>query len=456
MEADAPLIVSISGIRGLVDRSLTAEVARRYAAAFATVLPEGASVVLARDTRPSGPRLADQAAQALVEAGCRVIDLGLCTTPAAKLMVTELGAAGAVIVTASHNPAPWNGLKLIRGDGIFLNAEQGEQVEAVLASGRFRRRPGGRREELPRAEVNHRHLERLLAHVEVELIRRAGLRAAVDPCNGTGALLIPELLERLGVEAVLINAEPNGRFAHEPEPLPANLVQLGEAVRAGRADVGFAVDPDADRVALVDQTGQPVGEDYTLALAVREVTARTPGTVVTTLSTSQTVTDAAVGNGCPVVLTPVGEVHVVEKMLEVDAVVGGEGNGGVILTQIDPGRDAAVGVAVILEAMARAGRPLSELAGSLPAYAIEKRKVTATARQLDDAVAALQRRYPRAYLHPVKDGAKLYLDGGLHCPWVHLRPSNTEPVVRIIAESADPVEAERLCAETAVLLEDGG
>jgi phosphomannomutase len=452
MNEEAPLIVSISGIRGLVDRSLTLDVVYRYAAAFATVLPEGATVVVARDTRPSGPALAEHATRAFIEAGCRVIDLGVCSTPGAKLMVTELGAAGAIIVTASHNPLPWNGLKLIRDDGIFLNAEQGGQVEAALASGRLRRAPGGSHQELDQAAVNARHLARLLAHVDVDLIRSARLRAAIDPCNGTGSVLLPELLDCLGVQAVMINGEPDGCFAHEPEPLPENLVQLGDAVRNHGTDVGFAVDPDADRVALVDEAGRPVGEDYTLALAVREVTTRTPGRVVTTLSTSQTVTDAATGNGCEVVLTPVGEVHVVEKMLEVDAVVGGEGNGGVILTQIDPGRDAAVGVAVILEAMARARQPLSCLAASLPRYAIDKRKVAATAEQLRQAVAALQRRHPHAYLHPVDDGAKLYLEGGFHCPWVHLRASNTEPVVRVIAESADPAEAVRLGAETAMLL----
>jgi phosphomannomutase len=453
MAESVPLIVSISGIRGIVDQSLTLEVVHRFAAAFATTLDEGARVVVARDTRPSGERLARQTATTLQEAGCQVLELGICSTPGAKLMVTELRADGAIILTASHNPAPWNGLKLIRADGVFLNAEQGRRVEEVFHTGRFRRQSGGRLVPLDPADAKRRHLQRILAHVDVERIRQAGLSAAVDPCNGTGALLIPDLLDALGVRAAIINGQPDGRFAHEPEPVPANLVQLGAAVRATASAIGFAIDPDADRVSLVDERGRPVGEDYTLALAVQALTARQPGPVVTTLSTSQAVSDAARANGCPVILTPVGEVHVVEKMLEVGAAIGGEGNGGVILTQIDPGRDAAVGVAVILEAVARSRQPLSELVQTLPRYAIEKRKVTASSVRLAPTVAALQQRYPRAFVHPVQDGAKLYLNGDLECPWVHLRPSNTEPVVRIIAESARTEEASRLCDEVEELLQ---
>ncbi|MEW6751067.1 MAG: phosphoglucosamine mutase [Candidatus Latescibacterota bacterium] len=455
MSADLPLIVSISGIRGLVGRTLTDEVVRRFAAAFAASLPPGARVVLARDTRPSGPGFAAQIARELQESGCHVLDLDVCSTPGAKLMVLELEAQGAIIVTASHNPGAWNGLKLIRGDGIFLNQEQGERVLRLFEARRSHRQGGGRLERVDPAAVKERHLQRIVAHVDAAAIRSAGLSAVVDPCNGTGSLLVPGLLRALGVRTAVIHGEPSGLFAHEPEPLPANLADLGEAVRRNGASVGFAVDPDADRVSLVDESGRPVGEDYTLALAVQAVTARAKGTVVTTLSTSQTVTDAARRNGCPVLLTPVGEVHVVEKMLAEGAVIGGEGNGGVVLTQIDPGRDAAVGVAVVLEAMAGSGRPLSALVADLPAYAICKRKVGASPQALRQAVQRLRSLYPEAYLHPVEDGAKLYLQGGMDCPWIHLRPSNTEPVVRIIAESQSAAEAEGLCREAEELLREG-
>lgn len=450
MAQQAPLIVSISGIRGIVGQSLTPEVVRRFAAAFGTFVGAGSRVVLARDTRPSGEALSRESAAALQEAGCRVLDVGVCSTPGAKLMVLELAAQGALILTASHNPQEWNGLKLIRGDGIFLDAAQGRQVESLFHSRGFRPGAGGSLEQVDPAQVRQRHLERLLAAVDVERIRRAKLRVAVDPCNGVGSLLLPQLLEALGVEAHFINAAPHGRFAHEPEPLPANLRQLGAAVRQTHSAIGFAVDPDADRVALVDGEGHPVGEDYTLALAVQAVTARRHGPVVTTLSTSQVVSDAARIHDCPVVLTPVGEVHVVEKMIEVGAVVGGEGNGGVILTEVDPGRDAAVGMAIVLESLAL--KPLAQWLEGLPRYHIDKRKVACSPKRLGQAIEILRQRHAEALAHPVEDGVKLYLSGRLECPWIHLRASNTEPVVRIIAESAMAEEAAALCDEVEGLL----
>ena len=440
-----PLIISVSGIRGIVGQSLTEDTVRRFAHAFATQLPMNARVVLARDTRPSGEGLAAVAIDALYAAGCHVFDLGVCATPTAKLMVLELAADAALILTASHNPAPWNGMKMVRADGIFLDAATGRRVEAAYK--RSRRRTGdGQLERVPRETVDAILLRRILAVVDTDSIRGAHLRAAVDPCNGTGCLFIPLLLEALGVEMHLIHGEPHGRFAHEPEPIPANLVDLGHAVMEGHCHVGFAIDPDADRVALVDANGTPLGEDLTLALAVQSVTETRKGPVVTTLSTSQVVTDAAVANGCPVILTPVGEVHVVDAMVAEGAIIGGEGNGGVILLDVDPGRDAAVGIALILQALAQTGRSLTELARALPAYAIEKRKVSCSQDDLQRALDGLIQRYPQALRHPVQDGVKLYLSGGsLQCPWIHLRPSNTEPVVRIIAESESREEAMELC-----------
>ena len=448
---EAPLIVSISGIRGLVGQSLTDEVVARFAAAFGTTLDSDATVIIARDTRPSGAGFAKVAAAALAQTGCRVIDLGKCSTPGAKLLITELDAQGAIVITASHNPQPWNGLKLVRSDGIFLNAEQGQRVEALFHSGEFRQADGGSIATLDPAEVKKRHLDKILAHIDADAIRQARFKVAVDPCNGAGALLAPDLLAALGAAATLINAEPNGEFAHEPEPVPANLVQLGAAVRDNNCAIGFAIDPDADRVTLVGADGEAVGEDLTLALAVQAVTARNPGPVVTTLSSSQAISDAATRNGCPVHLTAVGEVNVVEKMVEENAAIGGEGNGGVILTQIDPGRDAAAGLALVLEAMATTGQSLAELVAALPTYAIDKRKITCTPAELEAALAALLDRYPDAYVHPVCDGSKLYLSGQLECPWIHLRASNTEPIVRVIAESESAEEAARLCDEVEAL-----
>ena len=453
--SNAPLIVSISGIRGLVGQSLTDEVVARFASAFGTTLRPGDAVVLARDTRPSGAAFAHATAAALRQTGCRVFDLGMCSTPGAKLMIAALNAEGAIIITASHNPAPWNGLKLVRADGVFLNAEEGERVEALFHAGQtsassvesFRCAAAGALETIDSDAVVARHVRQIVDYVDADAIRRAGFKVAVDPCNGTGGLVVPSLLDALGVEAVLINARPDGDFAHDPEPVPANLGQLGQAVRDNGCAIGFAIDPDADRVALVNSSGAPVGEDYTLALAVQAVAARQSGPVVTTLSTSQAVADAATAHNCPVFLTAVGEVHVVEKMMAEGAVIGGEGNGGVIVTQIGPSRDAALGLALVLEAMARSGRSLEELIAALPSYAIDKRKITCTPEQLAAAIDALRDRYPQAYIHPVRDGSKLYLSGQLECPWIHLRASNTEPIVRVIAESTSVAEAARLCDE---------
>ncbi len=445
--SNAPLIVSISGIRGLVGESLTDAVVARFAAAFGTTLTPGDTVVLARDTRPSGATFAQVAATALRQTGCRVVDLGMCSTPGAKLMVAALGAAGAIIITASHNPARWNGLKLVRADGVFLNAEEGARVEALFYAGEFRGAASGALATIDADAVVARHVQRIVDYVDAAAIRQAGFKVAVDPCNGTGALVVPRLLDALGAEARLINARPDGDFAHDPEPVPANLGPLGQAVRDWGCAVGFAMDPDADRVALVNARGVPVGEDYTLALAVQAVAARQPGPVVTTLSTSQAVTDAAMAHNCPVFLTAVGEVHVVEKMMAEGAVIGGEGNGGVIVASVGPSRDAALGLALVLEAMAGARQSLEERIAALPRYAIDKRKITCTPERLAAALAALHDRYPQAYIHPVCDGSKLYLSGRLECPWIHLRASNTEPIVRVIAESASAEEAALLCDE---------
>lgn len=445
MASQAPLIVGISGIRGIVGDALTAEIVARFARAFGTWMPARSTVLVARDTRPSGVEFSAVCAAALQQTGCAVIDLGICSTPTTKLMVGELRANGALIVTASHNPGQWNGLKMVRADGVFLNAAEGARVERIFAAEAFRE--GAKRElrTYPRAACNRAHIERILAQVDAERIRRAGLKVAVDYCNGAGSILAPDLFDELGVRVNAINAEPDGQFVRDPEPLPENLGALGEAVRTSAAAAGFAVDPDGDRVALVDEQGKAVGEDYTLALAVQTVTARRQGPVVTTLSTSQTVSDVAESQGCSVVLTAVGEVHVAETMIELQAIIGGEGNGGVIITDVVPGRDAALGIALTLDALSHAGTGLSPLIDALPRYYLSKRKLSCTAADMERAISWLRETHGNAYEHPVEDGTKLYLSGTLSCPWIHLRASNTEPVIRICAESANAAEATALC-----------
>ena len=439
------LITGISGVRGIIGKTLTEEIIRKFSGAFAAFLPQNARVVLARDTRPSGFIFSKAAERVLVEAGCEVYNLGCCPTPTAKLMTSKLRGDGAIIITASHNPAEWNGMKFVRSDGVFLNHSENTSLMELYKKNTFIQKSEGHVFNVETSEVKSEHISRILSEIDVSALRDTKINITVDFCNGTGGIIVKDLFRELGIEAHYINDEPNGHFAHDPEPIPSNLEDLGKEVRKNKSAIGFAIDPDADRVTLVDSTGCPVGEDKTLAIAVETLTQKKTGSVVTTLSTSQTVSDIALANKCDIQLTPVGEVHVVEKMIETNAVIGGEGNGGVILTKISPGRDAATGMILVLEAIARSGQTFEHLLSLLPNYAIEKRKVACNNSSPDSVVKLFLQQNPKAHLHPIKDGFKIYLESNLKCPWVHLRPSNTEPVVRIISEAESFNQTSEIC-----------
>ena len=445
MVYESRLITGISGVRGIIGKTLTEEVIRNFSGAFAAFLPRNARVILARDTRPSGSIFSKAAERVLVETGCKVYNLGCCPTPTAKLMTRKLRGDGAIIITASHNPAEWNGMKFVRSDGVFLNCSENNSLMKLYKKNTFFRNSGGHVFNVEISEIKSEHISRILSEIDVSILRNTKTNVTVDFCNGTGGIIVKDLFHKLGIKAHYINEEPNGHFAHDPEPIPSNLEELGKEVRKNKSAIGFAIDPDADRVTLVDSTGYPVGEDKTLAIAVRALTKQKKGPVVTTLSTSQAISDIAVANKCDIQLTPVGEVHVVEKMLELDAVIGGEGNGGVILTKISPGRDAATGIILVLDAIARSGQTFEHLLSFLPNYSMEKRKVECNNSRIDSVVEIFMRQNPEAHLHPIKDGFKIYLKGNLKCPWVHLRPSNTEPVVRIISEAESFNQASEIC-----------
>ena len=439
------LITGISGVRGIIDETLDSEIIKKFAMAFAGFLPQNARVILARDTRPSGNFFSKVAERILVEAGCEVYNLGCCPTPTAKLMTCKLQGDGAIIITASHNPAEWNGMKFVRSDGVFLNYSENKTLMDLFHKNTSFQKSGGQVFNISTVDVKNEHISRILAEINLTDLRNTKTTVTVDFCNGTGSIIVKDLFRELGIDAHYINDEPNGYFSHDPEPIPSNLQELGNEVRKNKSDIGFAIDPDADRVTIVDSTGSPVGEDKTLAIAVESFTQQKQGPVVTTLSTSQAVSDIALANKCDVQLTPVGEVHVVEKMLEIDAIIGGEGNGGVILTQISPGRDAATGIILILEAIAKSGRKFEKLLSNLPSYVIEKRKILCDISYIDTVVELFLRQHPKAHIHPIKDGIKIYLESNLNCPWVHLRPSNTEPVVRIISEARNTNQATKIC-----------
>ena len=453
------LMVSVSGVRGLVGKDLTPEVVARWAAAFGTWAKDGRGgtrraggpkVVVGRDARTSGPMFAGAATAGLQSVGCNVIDVGLVATPTVQLAVEYHHAAGGIILTASHNPIEWNALKFVGPDGIFLDSGAGTRVRELAAG-----------DSLPRANYNaiggveadanaiSRHLAAVLAlrGVDVRAIKRRRFRVALDTVRGAGGAVMPELLERLGCRVTAINLETDGLFPRPPEPVPENLHGLGALVRRSKADVGIAVDPDVDRLAIVDERGNAIGEDYTLAFAIRAVLGkrdtgrRKRGIVVCNLSTSLVVEDAAREYGATVIRAPVGEAHVARKIIALKAAIGGEGNGGVMYPALHVGRDAPVAGALVLGLLARQRVTVSELVARSPRYTIVKAKVERGAR-LDAVYDGLRKKFTDAEID-TQDGLRLAWPDR----WLHVRPSGTEPIIRLIAEAPSGAEAEKLIAE---------
>jgi phosphomannomutase len=472
------LIVSVSGVRGVVGVGLTPELVTRFAAAFGHVITQGkgGDVVLGRDARASGPMFAAAAQAGLLSVGCRVIDCGLLPTPTVQLAVMHHGAAGGIAVTASHNPAEWNALKFVGPDGLFIEAEQGERLRALVENGRLPRRGWdglGSVTADDRAIARHVRAVLGLEGLHPARIRRRRLTVALDCVRGAGGTTMPLLLERLGCRVVGLDLESDGRFPRSPEPVPEQLGALGELVRKRKADIGMAVDPDVDRLALVDETGTPIGEDYTLAFAVRAVlegrgdgrtgrrvagrmAARAPvppsgppPVVVINLSTSLVVEDAARACGAEVRRVPVGEANVARAMRAAGSAIGGEGNGGVMLAALHLGRDGPVGAALVLELLVRTGQRVSELVAAQPRYAIVKAKAPREA-DLSAGYARLTGRFADAAADR-QDGVRLTWSDR----WLHVRPSGTEPIVRLIAEAPSREAAEALVAAGREALQPG-
>jgi len=448
MTAKGELIVSVSGVRGVVGEGLTAAAALAFASALGTHLG-GGRVVLGRDGRPSGSLLRHAVLAGLLEAGCEVHDVGVAPTPTVGLAVCRLEAAGAVQITASHNPAPWNGLKLFGADGRVLAAAEGQRVRERFEAGDFRRAAWsalGMLQECRRAEDWHR--DRVLELVDVPRIRAAGLCAFLDGNGGAGGPLGRRLLEAFQSRPVCTGCHADGFFEHAAEPTAENLREVAPLVAESGADVGFALDPDADRLALIDETGHYLGEELTLALAVRFRLSHQRGPVVINMSTSRVVEDIAARFNCPCHRAAVGEANVADRMLETDAVIGGEGNGGVIDPRVGLVRDPFIGMGLVLNLMAETGRTLSELVAELPAYHIVKDKYDLDARRLPELFRTLEARWPEAQTNRL-DGLRLDWNDR----WVHVRPSNTEPIVRVIAEARREDEARDLCRAVGALLQ---
>lgn len=447
------LIKSISGIRGTIGgrpgEGLSPLDIVKFTAAYATFIRNTAEtssnlIVVGRDARLSGPMVNDLVSATLRGMGFDVVNIGMASTPTTEVAVAGLGACGGIIITASHNPLQWNALKLLNAKGEFLNDKEGKEVLRIAADEAFSFAPvEALGKEMTDQTWNMRHIEKVLSLrlVDREAIAKAGFTVAVDAVNSVGGVVIPQLLRALGVKNIIeLNCEPNGRFAHTPEPIPQNLTGISDLLKTGVADVGFVVDPDVDRLAIVMENGEMFVEEYTLVAVADYVLQHTPGSTVSNLSSSRALGDVTRAHGCEYHASAVGEVNVVTKMKEAGAVIGGEGNGGVIYPEAHYGRDALVGVALFLTLLAHSGKKVSELKAGYPPYEIAKNKVELTPDiDVDAILEKMKERYAGEKITDI-DGVKIdFADS-----WVHLRKSNTEPIIRIYAEAATMEKADAL------------
>jgi phosphomannomutase len=447
------LIKSISGIRGTIGgapgEGLSPLDIVKFTAAYATFIRKTTTrtsnvIVVGRDARLSGEMVSGIVVSTLCGMGFDVVNIGLASTPTTEIAVTAENACGGIIITASHNPAQWNALKLLNENGEFLNDIQGKEVLRIAADDAYTFAPVTELgHEQTNTTYNRRHIDSVLSLdlVDTEAIAKANFTVAVDAVNSVGGVVIPQLLRALGVKNIIeLNCEATGKFAHTPEPIPENLTQISGLMKQGRADVGFVVDPDVDRLAIVMENGEMFVEEYTLVAIADYVLGKTPGATVSNLSSSRALRDITLRHGCSYSASAVGEVNVTTKMKETGAVIGGEGNGGVIYPASHYGRDALVGVALFLTLLAKSGKKVSELKKTYPAYAIAKNKIELTPDiDVDAILAEVKKRYASETITDI-DGVKIdFADS-----WVHLRKSNTEPIIRIYSEAATMEAADAL------------
>lgn len=442
------LIISVSGLRGIIGDSLTPDVAMRYAAAYASSIPEG-PIVLARDGRTSGRMLQQTIAGTLVASGRTVLDADVAATPTVGVLVRHHRAAGAIQISASHNPPEYNGIKLFSSAGRVVDAKTGAAVETAFRMGSADWAVVDRLGDVERLEDPHApHLDLVLATVDVERIASCRFRVLLDSNRGAGSLLGRRLLDRLGCETTLLGAAPDGRFEHPPEPIADNLQGTAAAVRDRGCAVGFCQDPDADRLAIIDATGNYLGEEYTVALCVMHALEQKPGPVVINLATSSMTEEIAARHGSAVFRSAVGEANVADMMIAKDAVYGGEGNGGPIDPRVGYVRDSFVGMAQVLDLMALQGEGVGQLARRFPARAIQKDKTTINRQRLPLILESLPESFPDASVDRT-DGVRLAWQDS----WLLVRASNTEPIVRLIAEAPSADASVQLCRDAARAIE---
>jgi phosphoglucosamine mutase len=450
------LIKSISGIRGTIggapDDGLSPLAIVKFVSAYATFIRNNTTlktnrIVVGRDARISGPMVKQIVIGTLTGMGFDVVDIDLATTPTTEIAVTMENACGGIIITASHNPKQWNALKLLNERGEFLNAEEGRTVLEIAENESFEYATvGSLGKVITDSRYKERHIESILKLklVDVEAIRKANFRVAIDCVNSVGGIVIPELLYSLGVKELFkLHCNPHGNFSHNPEPLPENLTEISQLMNQAKADVGFVVDPDVDRLAIVCENGDVFGEEYTLVSVSDYILSNTPGNTVSNLSSSRALRDVTLNHGGQYNAAAVGEVNVVEKMKETNAIIGGEGNGGIIYPESHYGRDALVGIALFLTNLAKKKMKTSELRATYPQYFISKQKIELTpSTDVDAILIKVKEKFAQYDLTDI-DGVKIDFPD----KWVHLRKSNTEPIIRIYAEAQTIEEAEKLGAE---------
>ena len=445
------LVKSISGIRGTIGgrvaEGLSPVDVVRFVAAYATqrkaMLPDNKTIVVGRDARLSGEMVDQLVCGTLVGMGYDVINIGLATTPTTELAVTGLKAAGGIILTASHNPKQWNALKLLNEKGEFLNDVEGKEVLAIAEAEDFNFAEVDDLGKITRRDYLEDHVRDVMA---LELVDKAAIEAknytvAIDCVNSIGGVAIPAILRALGVKNIIeLNCEPTGHFAHNPEPIPQNLTEISDLMREGKADVGFVVDPDVDRLAIICENGEMFGEEYTLVSVADYVLSHTPGNTVSNMSSTRALSDVTAKHGGSYSASAVGEVNVTTEMKRTNAVIGGEGNGGVIYPASHYGRDALVGIALFLSSLAQKGCKVSELRATFPDYCISKNRIDLTPEiDVDKVLEAVKGKFAGERIND-KDGVKIdFADG-----WVHLRKSNTEPIIRVYSEAATMEEADEL------------
>ena len=443
------LMRSISGIRGLVGDTLTPQVLQSHVRAFLEIT-KAKRVVIGRDSRPTGEAIVQFVAGICRLSGVDVIDVGLSTTPTVELLTTHFKADAGIIITASHNPLEWNALKFLNSKGLFLGPNDVKQLFALADANQFSYpdyRAMGKYEVAPDADGVHIEGTLKIPYVDVDAIKAKHFKVAVDAVNGAGSFIVPRLLEELGCEVVRVHCNPDGTFPRGAEPIPANLGDLRNAVKENGCAVGFAVDPDADRCALVSGEGKSIGEEYTLAIAVDEVLAKHKGGVCVNLSTSRMNEDVAAKYGCEFSRAKVGEINVSLQMIDKGCIIGGEGNGGVILPALHYGRDSLVAAALVLSWMARHGGGPEKFVAENPAYVMPKKKFDLGDKKVADILQKVMVEFD-GWKVDERDGLWL----GKEKSWVHVRASNTEPVIRVIAEAQTVVEAEALCARVEKLI----